>query len=131
MFTWTPDTCPTPAAVSWTIIAGLAAYLVAFAVGMAPIPWTVNSEIYPLWARSLGTSLSTATNWSFNLLVAMTFLDLTTAVTRYGAFYLYCGLSALGFVIFFLLLPETRGRSLEDMETLFSGPLLVCRQKKQ
>ena len=37
-------------------VLGLALYLISFAAGMAPIPWTVNSEIYPLWARSTATS---------------------------------------------------------------------------
>lgn len=53
-------------------------------IGMGPMPWTVNSEIYPLWARSTGTAISTATNWIFNLLISMTFLTLTDVLTRYG-----------------------------------------------
>ena len=55
--------------------------------GMGPMPWTINSEIYPLWARSVGTSVATFTNWTVNLAVSMSFLSLTEALTRYG---LYC-----------------------------------------
>jgi len=128
-YTWFTDYCPSPAPVSWTIIVGLALYLISFAAGIAPIPWTVNSEIYPMWARTLCTSISTATNWTFNLIVAMTFLFLTQWLTRCGAFYLYAGLALLGWVTFLLLLPETQGRSLEQMEALFSGPLLVPFRK--
>lgn len=128
-YTWFTDYCPSPAPISWTIIVGLALYLISFAAGIAPIPWTVNSEIYPMWARTLCTSISTATNWTFNLLVAMTFLFLTQWLTRCGAFYLYAGLALLGWAVFFLLLPETQGRSLEQMEALFSGPLLVLFRK--
>ena len=127
---WFEEFCPTSPATSWTIIVGLAAYLVSFAAGIAPIPWTVNAEIYPLWGRAVCTSLATATNWSCNLLIAMTFLFLTSWLTRAGAFLLYCGLALLGWIIFFLFLPETSGRSLEEMEQLFSGKLIVVNKNK-
>ena len=55
----------------------------------------------------------------------MTFLSLTSLLTRAGAFYLYCGLGLLGWVVFLLFLPETGGKSLEEMEQLFSGRLIV------
>eukprot|EP00092_Neocalanus_flemingeri_P039778 GFUD01043318.1.p1 GENE.GFUD01043318.1~~GFUD01043318.1.p1 ORF type:complete len:517 (+),score=77.81 GFUD01043318.1:119-1669(+) len=129
-YSWYPDYCPTTSVNSWTIIVGLAAYLISFAAGIAPVPWTMNSEIYPLWSRSFCTSVSTCTNWSFNLIIAMTFLFLTTGLTRYGAFYLYCGLAVLGWVIFLLFLPETQGRTLEQMESLFSGKVIVLNKKK-
>ena len=63
-FTWYREYCPTSSLISWTIIVALAAYLVSFAAGIAPIPWTVNAEIYPMWARAVCTSLATSTNWS-------------------------------------------------------------------
>ena len=55
----------------------------------------------------------------------MTFLSLTNWLTRAGAFYLYCGLGLLGWLIFLLFLPETGGKSLEEMAQLFSGSLIV------
>ena len=65
---------------------------------------------------------------TFNLIIAMTFLTLTDLLTRAGAFFLYGGLAALGTAVFYLFLPETRGRSLEEMTQLFSGPLRVDRK---
>ncbi|KAH3816091.1 proton myo-inositol cotransporter-like [Dreissena polymorpha] len=116
--------CPTD--YSWMGIAGLGLYLMFFAPGMGPMPWTINSEIYPLWARSTGNSLSTATNWLSNLLVSMTFLTLTETITKYGTYWLFVGIVSLALLFMILTLPETRGTKLEEVEALFAGPLCSC-----
>ena len=111
-----------PNTFSWLAMIALVMYIASFAPGMGPVPWTVNAEIYPNWARSTGNSLSSTTNWVSNLLVSITFLHLTQYLTRYGAFSLYVGLATFGWLFIFLLLPETKGKSLEQVECLFKGP---------
>ena len=74
------DYCPSD--FSWLVVFGLCLYLFFFAPGMGPMPWTINSEIYPTWARSSSQSIATSMNWAFNLLVSMTFLSLTEAITK-------------------------------------------------
>uniref|UniRef100_A0A6G1SGG7 Proton myo-inositol cotransporter n=1 Tax=Aceria tosichella TaxID=561515 RepID=A0A6G1SGG7_9ACAR len=116
-FVWAYEWCPS--AYSWVTMLGMVMYLMFFAPGMGPMPWTINSELYPSWARSWCLSAATSTNWLFNLLVSMTFLSLTRAITKHGAFYLYAGLATLGFIYFLLVLPETKGKTLEEMDDLF------------
>lgn len=119
-FVWAYNWCPSR--YSWMTILGLVLYLFFFAPGLGAMPWTINSEIYPLWARSSCFSLATSVNWGCNLLVSMTFLTLTEAITKYGTFWLYAGLSLLGWFFFFLFLPETKGKSLEEVSDLFAHP---------
>ena len=112
-----------PSRYSWLTLVALCMYIVAFSPGMGPVPWTVTAEIYPNWARSVGNSASTTTNWVTNLLVAVTFLHLTRYLTRYGAFWLYTGIAICSWIFLFLMLPETKGRTLEQVEELFQRPL--------
>lgn len=121
---WAYNYCPT--SYSWTVLMGLVMYLIFFAPGMGTMPWTVNSEIYPLWARSTGNACSSGVNWMFNVLVSLTFLHVTEYLTYYGAFFLYSGLAALGFLFIYGCLPETKGKKLEEIESLFENQLCTC-----
>lgn len=107
---------------TWLVLTGLVMYLAAFAPGMGPMPWTINSEIYPMWARSFCYSISTSVNWMFNLLISLTFITLTEVLTKHGCFYMYSFIASIGWIILFFKLPETRGRSLEDISQLFAKP---------
>ncbi|XP_023263006.1 proton myo-inositol cotransporter-like isoform X2 [Seriola lalandi dorsalis] len=121
---WAYNYCPT--SYSWIVLVGLIFYLAFFAPGMGPMPWTVNSEIYPLWARSTGNACSAGVNWIFNVLVSLTFLHVAEFLTYYGAFFLYTGLVVLGLLFVQGCLPETQGLQLEDIENLFTGQLCSC-----
>ncbi|CAI5785247.1 proton myo-inositol cotransporter [Podarcis lilfordi] len=121
---WAYNFCPTP--YSWTALVGLILYLVFFAPGMGPMPWTVNSEIYPLWARSTGNACSSGVNWIFNVLVSLTFLHTAEYLTYYGAFFLYAGFAFVGLIFLYGCLPETKGKKLEEIECLFENSLCTC-----
>ncbi|XP_038069669.1 proton myo-inositol cotransporter-like [Patiria miniata] len=121
---WSEEYCPTKFGIM--ALVGLIVYLMFFAPGMGPMPWTINSEIYPQWARSTGNALSSTTNWLFNLLISMTFLSLAETITRQGTFFMYAGISLAGVLFLYCLLPETKGRPLEEVINLFSKPWSPC-----
>jgi len=97
-------------------IAGLVIYVACFAFGLGPIFWLLISAIYPLNVRGAAMSTVTVTNWALNLLVAVTFLSLVSVLGQAGTFWLY-GVVAVGaWVFFYLQVPETKGKTLEQIE---------------
>jgi hypothetical protein len=66
--------------------------------------------------------MSTGFNWGLNIMVSYTFLILVQAFD-FGTYYFYAGWSFLAIIWFYIVLPETKGKSLEEMEKLFSKPL--------
>ncbi|XP_057692171.1 proton myo-inositol cotransporter-like isoform X2 [Corythoichthys intestinalis] len=121
---WAYNFCPT--SYSWVVLAGLLLYLTFFAPGMGPMPWTINSEIYPLWARSTGNACSAGINWTFNVILSLTFLHIAEMITYQGIFFVYMGFTVLGLIFAIGCLPETQGLQLEDIENLFTGPFCSC-----
>ncbi|EES17097.1 polyol transporter 5 [Sorghum bicolor] len=107
------------AAVAAVSVAAVVAFVVAFSVGLGPLAWVYSSEILPLRLRGQGAGLGTAMNRIMSGVVTMTFISLYQGITMAGAFYLYAAIAAASFVFVYACLPETRGRSLEDMEELF------------
>jgi sugar porter (SP) family MFS transporter len=101
---------------SWIALVCLIVYIASFAIGLGPVFWLMISEIFPLRVRSPAMALSTVGNWSSNFLVSTFFLTLVSAISREGTFWLYGGFGVLALAYFALRLPETKGRSLEQIE---------------
>jgi sugar porter (SP) family MFS transporter len=106
---------------SWVALVCLIVYIASFAVGLGPVFWLVISEIFPLSVRSPAMSVSTVGNWSSNFLVSSFFLTLVGAISREGTFWLYGGLGVLSLIFFIVRVPETKGRSLEQIEQELGG----------
>ncbi len=102
--------------LAWLTIISLAAYVAFFAVGLGPVFWLLIAEIFPLGVRGQAMGLASIANWSFNLLVTLTFLDLINLFGSVGTFLIYAVLTVFGFVFTARLVPETKGRSLEEIE---------------
>jgi sugar porter (SP) family MFS transporter len=102
--------------LAWVAVASVAAFVGFFAIGLGPVFWLLIAEIFPLAVRGRAMSLATVANWGFNLIVSATFLNLVGAVGSAGAFLVYAVLSLLALVFIALMVPETKGRSLEQIE---------------
>jgi len=106
---------------SYVAIGGLVIYVACFAFGLGPIFWLLISEIYPLEVRSAAMSAVTVTNWGMNLAVAVTFLTLVGVLGRAGTFWLYGVIAVGAWIFFYLRVPETKGKTLEQIEEHWRG----------
>lgn len=94
----------------------LAVYIAAFAASVGVVVFVLPSEIYPQKIRGAAMSATLMSNWGMNLLVALTFLSLIDALGPTVTFWLFAAVCALGIFYAVKLVPETKGRSLEEIE---------------
>jgi sugar porter (SP) family MFS transporter len=102
--------------VGWLALACLLFYIFGFAIGLGPVFWLMISEIFPLQMRGPAMAVCTMFNWGFNFLISYTFLSLTDWITKSGTFWLYAGFGVCALVFFVTMVPETKGRSLEEIQ---------------
>ncbi len=87
-----------------------------FAFAMGPIPWIVISEIFPNKIRGRAASLATSALWTSTLVVTFTFLSLVNLLGVTGTFEIYAILCVVSFVFILKMVPETRGKTLEQIQ---------------
>jgi SP family arabinose:H+ symporter-like MFS transporter len=115
------------ATVGWMFRAGysglplllaILAYIGAFAMALGPIPWILCSEIFPTRVRGRAMSLATFTIWTSCYIVAQTFpmLNDNPSIGPATTFWVYGAFSLAGLIFVRLAVPETKGRSLEEIE---------------
>lgn len=114
-------------AVRWIAIVSLAVYVGSFAVSWGWGFWLLNAELYPIEVRGRGTGLVVMIQWAANLAVSLTFLLLIRAIGKPATFWLYAGLCLLALLFAAAFVPETKGRTLEQIEAYWrrvtAGPV--------
>jgi MFS transporter, SP family, arabinose:H+ symporter len=94
------------------VVAAIACY----SYSLAPITWVVLSEIFPNRIRGGALSVSVAALWLANFLLAQTFPLMYARLDLAGCFWVYAGVCVAGFLLIFFRLPETKGKTLEQIE---------------
>lgn len=105
------------------LLAAILAFIGAFAMSMGPVPWIVCSEIFPTKIRGRAMSVATFTIWSACYLVAQTFpmLNDHPAIGPAATFLIYAGFSLAGLLFVAFRVPETKGRTLEEIERMWDA----------
>ena len=97
------------------------AYVACFAIGVGPTVWIVMAEIFPTKVRGRAMSIATTSLWLACLLSTSTFLTLVKVLSISGAFLLYAAISIAAALFVVWAVPETKQRSLEEIEAFWRG----------
>jgi MFS family permease len=103
-------------ALAIVAVLGLLIYTGSFAIGLGPVFWLLIAEIYPLKIRGAAMSVASMANWAANFVVTVSFLTLLSAIGGVGAFFLFGFLTLVALAYFWKKVPETKGRSLQEIE---------------
>lgn len=110
-----------PTAAGIVTLAALVVFIISFAFSLGPVVWTVISEIFPGRVRGRAVALATAVNWGAAFLVSQFFLSLINAIGVSFTFWLFAIFCLIGWFWIRRSLPETKGRSLEQIEQMWTG----------
>lgn len=105
--------------LAWISVICLMGYVASFAIGLGPIFWLLIAEIYPLKIRGLAEGTAATFNWASNLIVSLTFLTLLEKLGASSTFLLYAFASVASWLFAYYFVPETKGRTLEQIEAFW------------
>jgi len=100
-------------------IIGLLVYVAFFAVSLGPVAWLIISEVYPLGIRGRAMGIASFSNWVCNYFVSLTFLTLIQVLGTSGTFWLYAIICFLGLWFVIKLVPETKGKTFEQIQSFW------------
>ncbi|XP_031161163.1 solute carrier family 2, facilitated glucose transporter member 8 isoform X1 [Sander lucioperca] len=107
--------------LAWLALASMAVFITGFALGWGPIPWLIMSEIFPSKVRGVASAVCVLTNWTMAFVVTKTFQEMMILLTSAGTFWLFACMCVLNVIFTMAFIPETKGKTLEQIEATFRG----------
>ena len=111
--TYKPETAES---FQWIPIPALVTYIVSFSFGLGPLAWLMLGELLPSKVAGPAGALASMINWALAFAVTLGFTYLTAALGDYGTYWLFAGLCMLGVLMTARYLPETRNKSLREIQ---------------
>lgn len=103
--------------LKWVAIVSVVIYIASFACSIGPVGWILVSEILPLRIRGFAMSACTVANFAFNFVVVLSFLPLINSIGEAYTFWIFALITILSFFFCYYFIPETKGVSLEKIES--------------
>ncbi|KAJ6561696.1 general substrate transporter [Mycena capillaripes] len=94
-----------------------------FSVSFGPVSWVYQSEIFPMRIRAIGTSVCTCANWACNVLISQV-SPIGMARLKYRFYILFVVMNIVNGLVVFFFFPETKGKSLEEMDAVFGDQVI-------
>lgn len=95
-------------------------FMVFFSVGYGPVPWMLMGELFSPEIKGVASGLGVLSNWIFASLVTFCFPQMTSSIGYHITFYIFAGIMASATVFVYLVVPETRGKSLAEIQAILN-----------
>ncbi|XP_022118223.2 facilitated trehalose transporter Tret1-2 homolog isoform X3 [Pieris rapae] len=119
-------------AMSWLPLVSLSLFIIAFSVGFGPIPWMMAGELCLIDIKSFVGSTAGTLNWLLSFTVTSTFNSLNNSIGSGQVFWLFAGIMVVGFVFIFFIIPETKGKSVDEIQLMLGAePQTVHTEEKK
>jgi len=115
---------------TWIPVAFIFIFTIASTLGYLVVPWVMIGEVYPTQVRGIIGGLTTCSAHLFVFAVVKTFPLIQHTASNHGSFWIYGSISLLGTIFFYFYLPETKGRTLHEIEDYFSGRTNSLKNKE-
>ena len=113
----------------WISIGSLVIYIIFFSLGWGPVPWLYMGELFPTNVKGMAGGIATVVNWTCAFIITYSFASMEEGLNKYGTFWLYAGICALSGVFVVLVLPETKGKSLDEITEYFQQGKIFIFQR--
>jgi len=107
--------------IGWLPVVALCLYIIVFSLGFGPIPWLMVGELFAADIKGVGGSAAGSFSWIFAFVVTKTFSNIQNAIGIGPTFWLLSGFSILGTFFVFFVVPETKGKSLSEIQEMLAG----------
>lgn len=105
----------------WVSLVSLCVFIIAFSLGYGPVPWLMMGEIFSSDVKGLASALSGTLNWGLAFVVTVSYPSLRHTLGPSNCFLIFTMLSLIGTVFVYFIVPETKGKSLKEIQDMLSG----------
>lgn len=97
-------------------VVALSIFMIAYSLGLGPLPWVMSSEIFPIEIKSISTSVAGTVNWLLAFILTKFYFEIAQVIQKDGVFYLFSIVSLHGLFFIYFLVPETKGKTFTEIE---------------
>ncbi|GJQ75918.1 hypothetical protein Trydic_g17978 [Trypoxylus dichotomus] len=115
------DTNSPTACISWLPLGSLVIYNATYCAGFGPLPWAIMGELFPANVKSAAATLTAAICWFLGFLITKYFSVVTAAVGAGISFFIFSGCCVLATLFVYKFVPETSGKSLQEIQEILEG----------